>query len=120
MNEEVEDGEEVNQGKNLALVIPAAIAPVQVVILDSKVADDLSFPLVLHVVREEVDHSFIEGGGADTSSEKVSMMLKPKTFIQKKYKLADPPVVQDPHPVALPDTNCGVCIFEKWKRGTQR
>ena len=49
----------------------------------------LSFPLVLSLVRDEVNHSFIEGGGVDISSrlEKVEkeleMEMKIKSSPQK-------------------------------------
>ena len=63
----------------VALAI-AVIAPMLVVSLDLKDGDDLNFSPVLPAVREEVNHSFIEYGGADTSFREIVMAPKPRAI----------------------------------------
>ena len=95
-DEEVEEGEEVNKGEvpipvlaAVALVL-VVVAPILVVSLGSKAAN-LVFPLAMPAVGEEVEHSFIRGGGADSSSE-ANMAPNPKnlgaTIAPEKSKLA--------------------------------
>ena len=59
---------------------PATISPMMVVSSDLEFVDNLSFPPVLPTVKEEVDHSFIEGGGADTSLKEVGKAPKPRAL----------------------------------------
>ena len=64
-----------------------ALAPIPVVALilvvssSSEARNELNFPLVQPVVGDLVEHSFIEGGGSDTSSEEVNMALKPRAVV---------------------------------------
>ena len=62
---------------------PTPIAPVLVVSLNSKDVNDLDFSHVLPVVREEVDHSCLEGGGAYTNPVVVAMAPKSRALRQK-------------------------------------
>ncbi|GFY81118.1 hypothetical protein Acr_01g0009270 [Actinidia rufa] len=59
------------------------------------------FPFVLAAIGDEVDHSFIEGGGVESSSE-VDMAPKPKNLATalatKKSKAVAAPTIQDPPP----------------------
>lgn len=83
--EEVEDGEEVNQGKVQALTVvvvpaPTAIAHLPVISSGSMAVNNLGFPPIFPAVRKKVDHSFIKGGGADTSLKKIGITSKPRAL----------------------------------------
>ena len=65
--EEVEEGEEVNQGEDLAptkvvAFATAIVAPALIKSSDFEVADDLGFLSVQVAVGYKIEHSFIEGG----------------------------------------------------------
>ncbi|GFY81115.1 NADPH-dependent thioredoxin reductase C [Actinidia rufa] len=87
---------------DLIAVAPASVvvAPIFMVSSNSK-AVDLAFPFVLAAIGDEVDHSFIEGGGVESSSE-VDMAPKPKNLATalatKKSKAVAAPTIQDPPP----------------------
>ena len=62
----------------MVVVVPASVVvvPILVVISNEEVVD-LIFSPILPAVVDDVDHYFIEGGGAKSSS-KVDMAPKPK------------------------------------------
>ena len=98
--EEVEEGEEVNQGElliHVPLVSPTTIPVVGVLVVSMylKATKDLSFPFILLVLKDEIEHYFTTIN-ADLNST-LKMTLKPKDIGPKKGKGVVPKITLSLH-----------------------